>query len=230
MAFSADEVRVLRRALAALDHAAQLALTPGRTEEDTRACRGLARMVDEASDESARQYAFLLVDLECYRSALPGAAAGYLDRLHEAITLGAYVPTEADLESVNRLCAEVAGPEDRRNAAQRTLALVRATLPDRLETVQSRRGDAAAVSPRLAGVQSPARPALSPQSSTDRSEMSDKNEPRRRPGDPRVPAAPRPSSPQPSQPAKPVPTPSEAFPPRRRPAPSRESRIAAFLS
>ena len=82
MAFSADELRVLRRALAiALQPAPVPAphrpLGPQRAEE-VRECLRLSEAVDEAVREGGRLRAFLLADLARYRSALPGAAPGYL--------------------------------------------------------------------------------------------------------------------------------------------------------
>lgn len=72
MAFSADELRVLRRALA-------IALHPSTADdEDVSTCLRLAHSVDEAVHESARLRDFLLADLARYRAALPGTVAGYL--------------------------------------------------------------------------------------------------------------------------------------------------------
>lgn len=72
MAFGAEELRVLRRALA-------LALHPSLVSaEDLQDCLKLAESVDEAAREGARLRAFLVADLARYRAALPGTAAGYL--------------------------------------------------------------------------------------------------------------------------------------------------------
>lgn len=78
MAFSADELRVLRRALA---HALQTtspsaplgALGPEWTQDIQEYLR-LAEAVDEAVREGGRLRAFLLADLARYRAALPGSA------------------------------------------------------------------------------------------------------------------------------------------------------------
>ncbi|MCF3963661.1 hypothetical protein L1885_18760 [Streptomyces fuscigenes] len=51
MAFGADELRVLRRALAAVLHPAQL------PDEDVRACLALAESVDEAVEEAVHLHA-----------------------------------------------------------------------------------------------------------------------------------------------------------------------------
>ncbi|UNO40598.1 hypothetical protein [Streptomyces sp. MST-110588] len=115
MAFSADELRVLRRALAIAlqpthDPAARGPLGPDRSEE-VRDCLRLAEDVDEAVREGGRQRAFLLADLARYRAALPGSAGGYLDRLQEALATG-YVPGHGDLAALRSLCARRAGPEE----------------------------------------------------------------------------------------------------------------------
>ncbi|MDG4863371.1 hypothetical protein P8605_35050, partial [Streptomyces sp. T-3] len=90
MAFSADELRVLRRALA-------IALHPSHvSDEDVQDCLRLADSVDEAVDEGARLRAFLLEDLARYRQALPGTASGYLELLADALAAG-YSPGPDDL-------------------------------------------------------------------------------------------------------------------------------------
>ncbi|EFL39987.1 conserved hypothetical protein, partial [Streptomyces griseoflavus Tu4000] len=84
MAFGAEELRVLRRALA-------LALHPTPTPasaDDVQDCLRLVDSLDEATRESARLRAFLLADLGRYRAALPGTAAGYLTLLEEALGAG----------------------------------------------------------------------------------------------------------------------------------------------
>ncbi|GAA3740566.1 hypothetical protein [Streptomyces tremellae] len=96
MAFGADELRVLRRALAAVLHPAQI------SDEDVRACLSLAESVDEAVQEAGRLRAFLLADLARYRAALPGSAAGYLELLQDALAAG-YVPVPDDLAALRAL-------------------------------------------------------------------------------------------------------------------------------
>ncbi|MGW1595544.1 hypothetical protein, partial [Streptomyces sp. NPDC002343] len=96
MAFGAEELRVLRRALA-------LALHPGHaTAEDVQDCLRLADSLDEALCEGARLRAFLVADLGRYRAALPGTVAGYLALLEEALGAG-HRPTPDDLAALRAL-------------------------------------------------------------------------------------------------------------------------------
>lgn len=98
MAFGAEELRVLRRALA-------LALCPLPTPasaDDLQDCLRLVTDLDEATRESARLRAFLLADLGRYRAALPGTAAGYLTLLEEALGAG-YRPHPDDLAALRAL-------------------------------------------------------------------------------------------------------------------------------
>ncbi|CAM5272112.1 putative protein OS=Streptomyces fumanus OX=67302 GN=GCM10018772_08880 PE=4 SV=1 [Streptomyces fumanus] len=96
LAFGAEELRVLRRALA---HA----LNPSPVSaEDAQDCRRLAESLDEAARESARLRAFLLADLARYRAALPGTAAGYLTLLDEALCAG-HRPHRDDLAALRAL-------------------------------------------------------------------------------------------------------------------------------
>ncbi|MGW2443036.1 hypothetical protein, partial [Streptomyces sp. NPDC001675] len=96
MAFGAQELRVLRRALA-------LALHPGRASaEDVKDCFRLAASLDEAMREAARLRAFLVADLDRYRAALPGTAAGYLSLLEEVLATG-YRPVPDDLAALRAL-------------------------------------------------------------------------------------------------------------------------------
>ncbi|WP_189326579.1 hypothetical protein [Streptomyces flaveus] len=96
MAFGAEELCVLRRALALALHP-----TPVSAEE-VQDCLRLAESVDEAAREGARLRAFLLADLARYRAALPGAAARYLTLLEEALSAG-YRPEPADLSALRAL-------------------------------------------------------------------------------------------------------------------------------
>ncbi|MCX3058423.1 hypothetical protein [Streptomyces beihaiensis] len=96
MAFGAEELRVLRRALA-------LALHPSpASDKDVRECLRLADQVDETERESARLRAFLLADLDRYRAALPGTVTGYLSLLQEALAAG-HTPGVDDLAALRAL-------------------------------------------------------------------------------------------------------------------------------
>ncbi|RII12479.1 hypothetical protein DSC45_25365 [Streptomyces sp. YIM 130001] len=99
MAFSADELRVLRRVLA-------LALHPDPAgafdESAAKDCLRLADSLDEAVSEGARLRAFLFADLARYRAALPGTASGYLELLTEALAAG-YAPGPDDLAALRAL-------------------------------------------------------------------------------------------------------------------------------
>ncbi|MFF2361737.1 hypothetical protein ACFVU0_03255 [Streptomyces sp. NPDC058122] len=96
MAFGAEELRVLRRALA-------LALHPCPVSaEDVQDCLRLAESLDEAAHEGVRLRAFLLADLARYRAALPGTAAGYLALLEEVLASG-YRPNPDDLAVLRAL-------------------------------------------------------------------------------------------------------------------------------
>lgn len=98
MAFSAEELRVLRRALAVALHPVPLA------DADVQDCLRLAGSVDEAAREASRLRAFLLADLARYRTALPGSAPGYLELLQDALAAG-YDPQPDDLMALRGLRA-----------------------------------------------------------------------------------------------------------------------------
>lgn len=124
MAFSADELRVLRRALAIALQPHPVTLSPGhggpdRTEE-VQDCLRLAEAVDEAAHEGGRLRAFLLDELARYRAALPGAAVGYLDQLEGVLAAG-YEPLPEDLAALRALCRSAAGTGE----AERRRALLR---------------------------------------------------------------------------------------------------------
>ncbi|MFI1014119.1 hypothetical protein [Streptomyces sp. NPDC020965] len=103
MAFSADELRVLRRALAIALHPTPLA------DEDIQDCHRLADSLDEATHEAGRLRAFLLADLVRYRDALPGSATGYLELLQDVLAVG-YDPRPEDLAALRTLRGHPAGP------------------------------------------------------------------------------------------------------------------------
>jgi hypothetical protein len=112
MAFSADELRVLRRALAeALVTAPHTTPVPDRTSNvpgrgrdvtEVQEYLRLAESVEKAVQEGGRLRSFLLADLARYRDALPGTAADYLERLAEALDAG-YLPTPEDLAALRGL-------------------------------------------------------------------------------------------------------------------------------
>ncbi|MFF1396905.1 hypothetical protein ACFVZD_24250 [Streptomyces sp. NPDC058287] len=190
MAFGAEELRVLRRALA-------LALHPSPvTAEDIQDCLRLAESVDEAADEGARIRAFLLADLARYRAALPGTATGYLELLDEALAAG-HQPGADDLAALRALRANPSAAI----LLERCRTLAERDVRARLEGWAPARTKARVVQPRVpasrtrlhalpGGLAATGKPAAAP----------------RPPGNP--PAPPRP-----------MPTPAEVFPPKRRPAP-----------
>ncbi|MEU6880077.1 hypothetical protein [Streptomyces sp. NPDC046712] len=96
MAFSADELRVLRRALATALNPAPL------QDEDVQDCLRLAESVDDTVREAGRLRAFLLADLARYREALPGSLPGYLELLQDALAAG-YDPAADDLTALRAL-------------------------------------------------------------------------------------------------------------------------------
>ncbi|MFD7120280.1 hypothetical protein ACFWAA_25040 [Streptomyces sp. NPDC059922] len=201
MAFGADELSVLRRALAVALHPAPL------PNEDVRACLALAESVDEAVREAGRLRAFLQADLARYREALPGSLTGYLELLQDALAAG-YRPRPDDLAALRAL---------RGNP-------VAAALLDRCRQLADRSARAG-----LAGL--PAVTAPAPRTrllALPGGRAAD--EPAREPREPQKPQKPRgPGRPgQPERPEKdrPMPKPSEVFPPRRRPSPPPEERAA----
>lgn len=196
MAFSADELRVLRRALANALHPTPL------PEEDVQDCLRLAGTVDEVVDEAGRLRAFLLADLALYRDALPGSLSGYLELLQDALAAG-YTPRADDLAALRALRA---GP-------------VAAALLERCQVLAEH-----SVRARLAGRAVPARtPAPRSRLLALAGGLSAAREPERPrpPSGPATPARPAAPAERPVAPAeRPVPKPSEVFPPRRRPAPA----------
>ncbi|MET7779313.1 MULTISPECIES: hypothetical protein [Streptomyces] len=195
MAFGAQELRVLRRALALALHP-----TPA-SAEDVQDCLRLAESVDEAAREGARLRAFLLADLARYRAALPGTAAGYLVLLEEALGSG-YRPDPDDLAALRALRGNPTAATllDRCHtfAEQdvRTRLVGRGTTP----TVPASRTRLTALPGGLAAISAAEEPEKKPAGSPA--------------------AEPRPQSPARSpRPDRPIPTPGEVFPPKRKPAP-----------
>ncbi|MGW7444800.1 hypothetical protein [Kitasatospora sp. NPDC054795] len=145
MAFSADEVRVLRRALAqALHPAVPVHLRPDRPAlagpgaelwaEDVQDALRLTEAIDEAVQEGGRLRAFLLADLGRYRSALPGSAPGYLERLEDAVSDG-YLPGPEDLTALRGLSRQPCGQGERARRSRlagRCHALAEAAVRERL--------------------------------------------------------------------------------------------------
>lgn len=205
MAFSADELRVLRRALAhALEttsHPAPLDALGPEWSQDIQEYLRLAEAVDEAVREGGRLRAFLLADLARYRAALPGSAVGYLAQLTEALAAG-HVPGPDDLAALRALCARpatMAECERRKALLRHCEQLAEHSVRARLRALPG--GRSAALSGR-------------------------EREPDREPEPERKPEpapAPQPKEPRPG---RPIPTPGEVFPPRRKPAPPPESRTA----
>ena len=178
MAFSADELRVLRRALAQLLNPPSLnppvpnppnqlltpALVPARAPHplgwasDVQDVLRLTESIDEAVHEAGRMRAFALADLARYRQALPGSASGYLERLDEAVADG-YLPEADDLAALRSLSAQPCAPAER----TRRLAL-RARCGELAEAAVRRRLESATRPPQLIGgtVTEFARPARTP--------------------------------------------------------------------
>ncbi|MEV3856813.1 hypothetical protein AB0J38_21085 [Streptomyces sp. NPDC050095] len=128
MAFGAEELRVLRRALA-------LALHPSpASDEDVRDWLRLAESVDETVQEGARLRAFLLADLDRYRAALPGSVTGYLSLLEEALAAG-HKPGADDLAALRALRGNPAAA----TLLDRCRTLAEQGVRDRLEARHLRR-------------------------------------------------------------------------------------------
>ncbi|MFG2194791.1 hypothetical protein [Streptomyces sp. NPDC048639] len=235
MAFSADELRVLRRALAIALRPSPASPAESREDEIQELCR-LTEAVEEAVGEGERLRAFLFADLARYRAALPGAASGFLERLVDALSAG-YTPGADDLAALRSLCATAAdGPEagHRRELLRRCEALAEQALSNRLAglahgarpaepvvaavsaAVPAARlvalpgGRAADDEPEKPASKPKAKPAADPEGEPER-----KPEPgsRPKPEPERGPSAPS------EQPGRHVPTPAEVFPPRRRRTP-----------
>ncbi|MGW2367655.1 hypothetical protein ACWCZ5_18985 [Streptomyces sp. NPDC001667] len=231
MAFSADELRVLRRALAIALDPQSVHRSPGPERDDeVRECLRLAEAVDEAAHEGGRLRAFLLADLIRYRAALPGTAAGYTERLQNALSAG-YQPDAEDLSALRKLCAGPSGgaEADRRRAllhrCEHLAELgVRARLAGRVATgavpmsrPEPRRARLLALAGgRAAGTTAIAAAPGAPEARPD-------PKPAPKPEQKPVPAAPAPKAPRPD---RPIPTPGEVFPPRRKPAPPPGSEVS----
>ncbi|MGW1489881.1 hypothetical protein [Streptomyces sp. NBC_00191] len=203
MAFSADELRVLRRALASALHPAPLA------DEDVQDCLRLADSVDEAVREAGRLRTFLLADLARYREALPGSAAGYLELLQDALAAG-YDPRPEDLAALRTLRGHPVGAAVLRRCQTLAEHSVRARLAGRAVRTGSR-PPASAPTPRTRLHALPGGRAAD--------EPKPQQKPREKPQ-----REPQPKAPAPGE--RPVPKPSEVFPPRRKPVPPPEQLAA----
>ncbi|MBD9702941.1 hypothetical protein IHE56_12710 [Streptomyces sp. ID01-12c] len=212
MAFGAEELRVLRRALA-------LALNPSPVSaEEVQECLRLARSVDEAAREDARLRAFLLADLARYRAALPGTVTGYAALLTQALDAG-YRPHPDDLAALRALrgnpvaasllerCRPLVAQDVRARFAGRAATSAVVVPASRAASGRSRLrltalpGGLVEQDARAAG--EPARP--KPARPSRPAEPADKPGP-----------VPRPDAPRPAR--RPIPTPGEVFPPKRKPA------------
>ncbi|MZF91012.1 hypothetical protein GTY56_39550 [Streptomyces sp. SID5643] len=194
MAFGAEELRVLRRALALALHP-----TPA-SADDVQDCLRLAESLDEALREGARLRAFLVADLGRYRAALPGTTAGYLALLDEALGAG-YRPLTDDLAALRALRGNPAAAAllDRCTVTPLTPApLPAVTVPGSRTRLLALPGGRRASAGDSAG---------------DGPEKQPEKKPVRKPPAPKP--APAPGTPKPS---RPIPTPGEVFP-RRKPAP-----------
>lgn len=210
MAFSADEVRVLRRALAEVLHPAGRAGPPDvpRPARYVQDYLRLAQAVDEAAGEAGRLRAFLLADLDRYRQALPGSAGGYLQRLSAALDCG-HVPGPDDLAALRRLRALPCGaPEHLRRTA----------ILRRCETLAENH-----VRTRLEAHMPAPRRLLTLPGLADEPAPEPKPKPKPAPKPGPVPASPepgdKPAPDAPDEPAAPrrrTPTPAEIWPPHRR--------------
>ncbi|MFE7567802.1 hypothetical protein ACFU76_12660 [Streptomyces sp. NPDC057539] len=201
MAFGADELSVLRRALAVALHPAPL------PNEDVRACLALAESVDEAVREAGRLRAFLQADLARYRQALPGSLTGYLELLQDALAAG-YHPRPDDLAALRALRANP----------------VAAALLDRCRRLTDRSVVAHLARARAATAPAPRTRLLALPGGRAADEPAQEPREPHKPDKPREPR--RPERPEHPEKDRPMPKPSEVFPPRRRPAPPPEERAA----
>ncbi|MGY0068884.1 hypothetical protein ACWZEH_19235 [Streptomyces sp. QTS137] len=228
MAFGAEELRVLRRALA-------LALHPtSASAEDVQDCLRLTESLDEATREDARLRAFLVTDLGRYRAALPGTVTGYLRLLEEALGAG-YRPDADDLAALRALRGNPAAAA----LLDRCRFLAEQDVRARLAGRTVRVGSVGSVG-SLSGSPSAGRPPKGPLSVVPASRTrllalpggqaaeNPEKEPERKPSAPRPEPAPAPGAPAPGdpKPGRPVPTPGEVFP-RRKPAPPPQGRRLA---
>ncbi|WP_069773178.1 hypothetical protein [Streptomyces sp. LUP30] len=230
MAFGAEELRVLRRALA-------IALHPGPVSaEDVQDCHRLAESLDEAMGEAARLRAFLVADLGRYRAALPGTAAGYLTLLEEVLATG-YRPEPDDLAALRALrgnptaaalldrCQVLAEQDVRARLARRAVRRAASAVP----TVPASRTRLQALPGGLSGArrtglalavaaEEPPTGMPGADESGKKPDPAPRKEPTEKPAAPAPGPGPVPVKPDTEPARRPVPTPGEVFP-RRKPTP-----------
>lgn len=235
LAFGAEELRVLRRALA-------IALHPGPVSaEDVQDCHRLAESLDEAVGEAARLRAFLVADLGRYRAALPGTVAGYLTLLEEALA-GGYRPVPDDLAALRALrgnptaatlldrCQALAEQDVRARLAGRAARRAAPAVPTvpasrtRLQALPGglsgahRRSLVPALAAEAPGAGEPGAQESGTEESGKKPGPAPRKEPAEKPAAPAPGPGPVPVKPAPEPARRPVPTPGEVFP-RRRPTP-----------
>ncbi|MBO0652675.1 hypothetical protein J1792_07725 [Streptomyces triculaminicus] len=222
MAFSADELRVLRRALDIALRPHSLPDRPGpERDAEMRDRLRLAEAMTEAAHEGARLRAFLLADLARYRDALPGAAPGYVRRLQDALADG-YGPGAEDLAALRSLCAAPCGEAEATRRRALLLCcehLAERAVRDRLTAraapampgARPEPGAVACSRCAAGGLRTPPNRGRGPGPGRGRPRAAEQA--RTGPAAGRAPATPKP------QPGRPIPTPGEVFPPRRKPTP-----------
>ncbi|MEU6259327.1 hypothetical protein [Streptomyces sp. NPDC047043] len=221
MAFGAEELRVLRRALALA-----LQSSPG-SAQDVQDCLRLAESLDEAMGEGARLRAFLVADLARYRAALPGTAAGYLTLLGEVLGAGCR-PDPDDLAALRALSGNPAAAALLARcqvlAEQDVRArLARGTGRPAAPTVPACRTRLTALPGGLTGGLSGTGSAPTGEADRDPAKKPEKK-PAEKPAAPKP--APAPAAPKPS---RPIPTPGEVFP-RRKPTPPAGANLPQQLA
>ncbi|WP_405585701.1 hypothetical protein [Streptomyces sp. NBC_01190] len=216
IAFSADELRVVRRALAEVLHPSRSAAATAvpRPAAYVQDYLRLTASLDEALHEAARLHGFLLDDLRRYRQALPGASAGYLERLAAALARG-YLPVPDDLAALRLLRSQpCAAPEHLRRTAllRQCETLAENDVRLRLEAAMPAPRRLLTLLPSPVLADEPKQPQQPQQPQRDA-----KKKPAQQPQTP----------PAPEEPGRRTPTPAEIWPPNRRtPAKPDQARSA----
>ncbi|WP_030567933.1 hypothetical protein [Streptomyces aureocirculatus] len=223
MAFGAQELRVLRRALA---HALHPSTVRALDDQAVQDCVRLADDIDEAARESARLRAFLVADLARYRAALPGTTAGYLELLDTVLGTG-YLPDADDLSALRAL----RGNPRAATLLGRCRTLAEQAVRERLAAATAARGTAATAARSAAGPAPYGPVVVRPRVPVSRARLlalpggltaADEKKPAPR----AKPPAERPAPPQ--ERPRPMPTPAEVFPPKRPERPAAPAqRLAA---